>query len=162
VGWVATRGQGPSPPASDWDRLDPPARCARALGLIRQRNPWPLHCRWRVPEDRVVAASFPPPVGAPPWDAPRIEVYLTPEDEAVEVARAIAHEMGHMRHTREPTFVAEWLQARRLRGDTDWQIWVEDYAEVFAALYGPRSDWRAPTPAPSAADLDALQSRFFE
>ena len=162
VGWVVTRDEEPRPAVNGWSRLDPPERCARALRLIRHENRWPLVCRWRVPEDRAVAASFPPPAGEPPWDAPRIEVYVAPEDEPVEVARAIAHEMGHMRHTREPTFAAEWLQARRLPADTDWRIWVEDYAEVFAALYGPKSDWRAPTPPPSPAELEALRSGFFE
>ena len=87
---------------------------------------------------------------------------MAPGDEPVEIARAIAHEMGHMRHTREPDFGAEWLGARHLAGTTDWQTWVEDYAEVFAALYGPKSDWRAPTPRPSPTELDALRSRFFE
>lgn len=100
--------------------------------------------------------------GDPPWDRPRIEVYLSPDQGPPEVARVIAHEMGHMVHTREPTFGAAWLEARNLPPDTDASVWVEDYAEVFAVLYAPPGEWRAATPPPTPAELDALRSRFFE
>lgn len=160
--WFVTRDDDPRRVADDWSRLDPQARCARAQGLVRYENSWPLVCRWRGPDDAMVAVSFPPPVGEPPWDRPRIEVYLSPDQGPPEVARVIAHEMGHMVHTREPTFAAEWLQARNLPADTDSSIWVEDYAEVFAALYGPPGDWRAPTLPPTSSELQDLRSRFFE
>ena len=78
------------------------------------------------------------------------------------MASAIAHELGHMHHTREPTFVREWLAARNLPAETPAEVWTEDYAEVFAALFGPRQErWRAPTPRPSPEALAVLKARFF-
>jgi hypothetical protein len=162
VVWAVNRNANPDPVADDWSRLEPQARCVRALTLGRRENPWPVICRWRRPDDRVLAVSFPPPVGEPPWDRPRIEVYVSPQDEPTRIARAIAHEMGHMVHTREPNFTTEWLRARRLPQDTEASVWAEDYAEVFAALYAPEGDWRAPTPPPTPAELEALRLRFFE
>ncbi len=81
-----------------------------------------------------------------------------------QLANAIAHELGHMHHTREPApaRVAEWLAARSLPPTTPDEVWTEDYAEVFAALFSPPSDaWRAPTPRPSAEELASLKARFF-
>ena len=151
------------PSSSDWTTLDPTARCARAVGLISHPTPWPILCRWRTPGETTQGVSFPPPAGDPPWDRPRIEVHVDAGQDREELARVIAHEMGHMHHTREPSFASEWLQARKLPPDTDWTIWVEDYAEVFAKIFGPTfPDWRAPTLPPTPAELASLRARFFQ
>lgn len=76
-------------------------------------------------------------MGDPPWENPRIEVYVAPGDSRAQVAHAIAHELGHMRHTVEPTIAGAWLAVRRLPADTPWTVWAEDYAECFAAAFGP-------------------------
>jgi len=81
---------------------------------------------------------------------------------AEEAAHVIAHELGHMRHTREATFGPEWLAARKLPSDTPSAVWTEDYAEVFADLFGPPFDhWQAPTPRPDAQALGQLRAQFF-
>jgi hypothetical protein len=80
----------------------------------------------------------------------------------IDVAHTIAHELGHMHHTREPTFVPQWLAARGLAPGTPDTIWTEDYAEVFAALYGPAVEgWQAATVRPSPEGLAALEKQFF-
>jgi hypothetical protein len=67
-----------------------------------------------------------------------------------------------MHHTREAAFVPEWLSARNLPPDTAAEVWSEDYAEVFAALFSPpAAHWRAPTPRPSPEALASLRGRFF-
>ena len=67
-----------------------------------------------------------------------------------------------MHHTRDPKNVVEYLAARSLPAETASEIWTEDYAEVFAHLFGPPVErWRAPTPRPSAAALADLKARFF-
>jgi hypothetical protein len=145
-----------------WSVLDPQARCGTALALVTQDDPWPTFCRWRQPSDALQGASFPPPKGDPPYDSPHIEIYVDPAQTREELAHAIAHEMGHMRHTREPTFVPAYLAARGLPADTPSAVWTEDYAEVFAALFSPPSDkWRAPTPRPDAQALSGLKAQFF-
>jgi hypothetical protein len=102
-------------------------------------------------------------VGPPPYDNPHVEVYVGETQTREQLANAIAHELGHMHHTREPAFaVADWLAARGLPPGTPSEIWTEDYAEVFAALFSPPNDaWRAPTPRPSAQALAELKARFF-
>jgi len=173
VAWNGTRTAGsvtppptarPAPTAavSAWDALDVQARCDGAVALVSRPNPWPMRCRWRVPGDFNQGSSFPPPAGDPPFDQPRIEIYVDPAQTRDVLARVIAHEMGHMRHTRAPTFVPEWLAARGLAPDTPWPVWTEDYAEVFAALFAPPGDrWRAPTPRPGPEALAGLRARFF-
>jgi hypothetical protein len=159
---TASRPARRAPVLSAWDRLDPQTRCQEALALVTQPDPWPTSCTWRDPGGALQGQSFPPPKGPPPWDDPRIEVYVAPEQTRAEVAHAIAHELGHMRHTREPTFAPEWLAARGLAPETPWQVWTEDYAEVFAALFSPPVDaWRAPTPRPGPDALAVLKARFF-
>ncbi len=152
-----------APPADTaWDGMDAQGRCDSAAELVRRPNPWPTICRWRAPEEGVRGLSFPPPVGEPPWDRPRIEVYVGATETRADVAHSIAHELGHMHHTRDFTREPEWLQARGLAPDLHWTVWTEDYAEVFAALYGPPTDrWRATTAPPSPADLADLERRFF-
>lgn len=68
-----------------------------------------------------------------------------------------------MHHTRDANDLDEdWLRARGLAPDTSSSAWTEDYAEVFAALFGPDfDDWRAPTSRPSPEDLEELRRRFF-
>ena len=156
----------PSPaPAPDprWSRLDPQARCDEALRLVTHGDRWPVRCRWRQPGDRVQGQSFPPPAGPPPYDDPRVEIYVAETQSREELAATIAHELGHMHHTREPSFaVADWLAARGLPEATPSEVWTEDYAEVFAVLFGPPGDaWRAPTPRPSPEALATLKARFF-
>lgn len=158
-----TRRATTEPAPLAWSSLDPTARCAQAIDLISQRPQWPIVCRWRAVGETTSGESFPPPAGDPPWDRPRIEVHLDAGQGREELARVIAHEMGHMHHTREPSFVPDWLKARNLAPDTDWTLWVEDYAEIFARIFGPPSpDWRAPTVPPTAAELASLRARFFE
>lgn len=153
----------PPGPVAAWARLDAQARCDDALQLVTHRDRWPTHCRWRQPGERLQGQSFPPPVGPPPFDDPRVEIYVDPGQTRDDLARAIAHELGHMHHTREPSFPArEWLAARGLPETTPGEVWTEDYAEVFAALFGPPGDtWRAPTPRPTPEALAALEARFF-
>jgi len=155
----------PSQPATasrGWTGLGPQARCDSALSLVAQSDPWPTLCRWRQPTDALEGIAFPPPKGDPPFDRPHIEIYVAQDQTREEVAHAIAHELGHMRHTREPTFVPEWLAARSLPADTPSEVWTEDYAEVFAALFSPPSGrWRAPTTRPTAEALVGLRARFF-
>ena len=162
--WHA-RSSHPKPrPAPDtaWSHLDPQARCDDAVQLVTHPDRWPTECRWRQPEDRLQGQSFPPPVGPPPYDRPHVEIYVAESQTREQLAHAIAHEYGHMHHTREFRLVSEWLAARRLPPDTGSEVWTEDYAEVFAALFSPPSDmWRAPTPRPSPEELAALKAEFF-
>lgn len=148
-----------------WEALDPQARCTEALALVDYANRWKLLCRWRTDADRGRAElwgqSYPPPAGEPPWDDPRIEIYVTPEQDRAELGRVIAHEMGHMHHTRQAGFASEWLEARGMADTTPWTIWTEDYAEVFAAAYGPPfPDWAAPTSRPTPDQVALLKARF--
>ena len=69
-------------------------------------------CRWREPGESLRGQSFPPPVGAPPWDRPRIEVYVGRTETRADLAHTIAHELGHMHHTREAAFGPQWIHAR--------------------------------------------------
>lgn len=154
----------PSEAVTEWAGLEPQMRCAEALVLVTvpARHVWPMACRWRVAGEGLQGQAFPPPKGPPPYDDPHIEIYVAPNQSREDLANAIAHELGHMHHTREPTFVAEWLSTRNLPPDTPSEAWTEDYAEVFAALFSPPADhWRAPTPRPSPEALAALKSRFF-
>jgi hypothetical protein len=162
-------GPGPAPAststtaaAGSWESLGPEARCASAAELVRRPNPWPTICTWREPGVSVRGQSYPPPVGDPPWDRPRVEIYVAPTQSRVDLAHTIAHELGHMTHTRDPTFVPQYLQARGLPADTPSEVWTEDYAEVFATLFGPPVDgWRATTTRPAPAALAALEAQFF-
>ena len=157
----------PAPPALSgpdpvWAALDPQARCDQAVALITHGDRWPTQCRWRRVEDQLLGQAFPPPIGPPPYDRPHVEMYVDGTQTREQLANAIAHEYGHMQHTREATFVDDWLAARSLPPSTPDEVWAEDYAEVFAALFSPPSDaWRAPTPRPTPAALAALKSRFF-
>lgn len=157
------RRASPEPPVEEaWSELDAQARCENAAPLVTQPVAWPVRCRWRQASDVLEAQAFPPPRGEPPYDNPRVEIYVARGQSREEVAHALAHELGHMRHTREPTFVPEWLAARGLPADTPDTVWTEDYAEVFAALFGPPSEeWRAPTTRPAAEALADLRGRFF-
>ena len=56
-------------------------------------------------------------------------MYVDPAQTRNELAHAIAHEFGHMHHTREPTFVPQWLAARGLPPDTP----VETLEEIIAS-----------------------------
>jgi hypothetical protein len=153
---------GPSA-ASPWAALDPTGRCTSALALVHYPNQWPMFCRWRATDEKLAGSAFPPPVGDPPWDRPHIEVYVAPTETREEVGHALAHELGHMRLTREPSMVDAWLSARGLPPDTAAQVWVEDYAETFAALFGPPvGHWDAPTPAPDQSALARLRAEFFQ
>ena len=146
-----------------WAGLDPQARCDEALGLVTHPARWPVRCRWRQPGERIQGQSFPPPAGPPPYDDPHVEIYVAETQTRQDLANTIAHELGHMHHTREPAFAeADWLAARGLPPATPSEIWTEDYSEVFAALFSPPSDqWRAPTPRPTSENLAALKARFF-
>ena len=145
-----------------WAALDAQARCDSALSLVTHPDRWPVRCRWRGPNDTLHGQAFPPPAGLPPFDEPHVEMYVDMAATREDLARAIAHELGHMHHTREPDFVDAWLAARNLPASTPSEVWTEDYAEVFAALFGPPADgWRAPTPRPSPQALAALRERFF-
>ena len=154
----------PAPADAGWAALDPQMRCLEAAALVTApgRDAWPMACRWRIAGEALQGQAFPPPKGPPPYDDPHIEVHVAPGQSREDLAHAIAHELGHMHHTREPTFVAEWLSARNLPPDTPSEVWAEDYAEVFAALFSPpAAHWRAPTPRPGPEALVALKSRFF-
>lgn len=157
-------GSSERPPAADlvWVQLDPQGRCESASELITHPDRWPTRCRWRQSGEVLAGQSFPPPAGQPPYDDPHVEIYVSPDQGREELANAIAHELGHMHHTREPAFVAEWLEARNLPPDSPSELWTEDYAEVFSALFSPPSiRWRAATPRPSPDALATLKARFF-
>ncbi|MGH9225983.1 MAG: hypothetical protein ACRD2W_19835 [Acidimicrobiales bacterium] len=150
------------PGASSLDPSGAEARCADAIPLVKADVHWPVRCRWRRATDDLQGQAYPPPKGLPPYDDPRVEIYVDPAQDRASLAHAIAHELGHMHHTRDPQFVPEWLAARGLPADTRDEVWTEDYAEVFAAIFSPPADrWRAPTVAPDAAALAALRARFF-
>ncbi|MFP5318582.1 MAG: hypothetical protein ACLGI2_09835 [Acidimicrobiia bacterium] len=163
--WAQRPGDGEGSGAAEgsaWAALDAQARCDQAVELVTHPDRWPLRCRWRAPGEQLVGQAYPPPAGEAPFDAPRVEIYVAPEQSREDVARAIAHELGHMHHTRRPTFVADWLAARNLDPATPSEVWTEDYAEVFAALFAPPSTaWRAPTPRPSPGAVEELKARFF-
>jgi len=166
VVWDAGKSEPPPPPppaaTSAWAQLDAPARCASATALVTHRDRWPTVCRWREPGGVFQGQSFPPPIGPPPYDDPHIEIYVAPSQTREQLASVIAHELGHMHLTRDPAFVPEWLTARNLAADTTSDVWVEDYAEVFATLFGPSYDrWRAPTTRPGPDELARLRARFF-
>jgi hypothetical protein len=147
----------------EWSRLDAQGRCDQALQDVSHPGSWPVRCRWRQPGEMFQGQAYPPPKGPPPYDEPRVEIYVSETQSRGQVANAIAHELGHMHHTREPTFaVADWLAARGLPAGTPPEVWLEDYAEVFAALFSPPNDaWRAPTPRPTPEALASLKARFF-
>ena len=152
----------PDPGDPAWSALDPQARCGRAAELVTHPVRWPTLCRWRHPGEALQGQAFPPPKGAPPYDNPHVEIYVGRNQSRQELANAIAHEFGHMHHTREPTFVNEWLTARSLDYNTPTEVWTEDYAEVFAALFSPPSErWRAATVRPTPEALLGLKERFF-
>jgi hypothetical protein len=168
VSWAREQSATPAtttstpPPTTAWEGLDAQGRCDDAVALVRRPDPWPTICRWREPGEALRGQSYPPPVGDPPWDRPRIEVFVGRTETRAEVAHTIAHELGHMTHTRVATFGLKWMQARGLPPDSPPGVWTEDYAEVFAALYGPPVDgWEAPTTRPSPAELAALELQFF-
>ena len=146
-----------------WSPLDAQGRCDEALRDVTRPNPWPVRCRWRQPGETLQGQAYPPPMGPPPYDEPRVEIYVAETQSRGQLANAIAHELGHMHHTREPSFaIPDWLAARGLPPGTPDEVWTEDYAEVFAALFSPPSDaWRAPTPRPTPEALAALKTRFF-
>ncbi|HWI04952.1 MAG TPA: hypothetical protein VNT52_14160 [Acidimicrobiales bacterium] len=150
-------------PEPEWSGLDAQGRCEEALREVTHPDSWPVRCRWRRPGEMLQGQAYPPPTGPPPYDEPRVEIYVADTQSRAQVANAIAHELGHMHHTREPTFaVADWLAARGLPAGTPAEVWAEDYAEVFAALFSPPSDaWRAPTPRPTPEALASLKARFF-
>ena len=165
--WNARSGERPQARSTvvndEWSGLDPQARCESAVALVTHPDRWPTLCRWARAGEGLQGQAFPPPKGPPPFDDPHIEIFVSATQSRENLATAIAHELGHMHHTREPAFAAaEWLAARKLPAETASEIWTEDYAEVFAALFSPPADhWRAPTPRPSAQDLQALKGRFF-
>lgn len=145
-----------------WSALDAEGRCAEAVTLVTYPEHWPMVCRWREPNERLQGQAFPPPPGRPPYDNPHVQIYVAPTQTREEVARAIAHEFGHMHHTRDFRRLTEWLAARNLDAGTPTNIWTEDYAEVFAALFAPPGErWRAPTPRPTPEALADLRARFF-
>ena len=160
---LSSDGSGARPSGDPgWAALDPQARCDRALDLVAHPDRWPVVCRWRVPGEVLQGQSFPPPKGAPPYDDPHVEIYVEAAQGREELANVIAHELGHMHHTREFPLFGEWLAARALAPGTPDAIWTEDYAEVFAALFSPpAARWRAPTPRPDAGALADLKARFF-
>ena len=150
------------PGAGSWAALDAQGRCDAAYDLVAHPDRWPVVCRWRTPGEALQAQSFPPPKGPAPYDDPHVEVYVEGGQGREELANAIAHELGHMHHTREFRALSEYLAARRLDPGTTDAVWTEDYAEVFAALFSPPADrWRAPTPRPSPQALADLKARFF-
>ncbi len=161
VNWL-NRPQVHSAARSGWSALDPQARCGRALSLVKYLNVWPLVCQWRTPGQALDGEAFPPPVGEPPWDHPRIVIYVAPGQSQAQVARVIAHEMGHMYLTRAATIGPAWIQARGLGPDAMPTKWVEDFAEVFAAVYGPDvGDWAGEGARPAPPQLAALAAQFF-
>ena len=162
VYWFNRPQNRPSPPTG-WSVLGPQARCADALGLVRRAEPWPIVCQWRSAGQPLEGEAFPPPPGDPPWDHPRIMIYVGPAQTRDQVARVIAHEMGHMYLTRTASAGPAWLRARGLAPDTPATEWVEDYAEVFAAVYGPDlRDWQGMGARPGPAALQDLASQFFQ
>ena len=141
---------------------DAETRCAEALSLLTTRERWPMTCHLRLASDALHGQAFPPPPGEAPFDIPHVEIYVDPAQSTDDLARAIAHEFGHMHHTREFLRVTEWLRARNLPAGTPVEVWTEDYAEVFARLFGPPSErWRAPTTPPDPGDLARLRPQFF-
>jgi hypothetical protein len=162
INWLE-QSRGHSPPSTGWSALDAPARCADAVRLVRYVNAWPLDCQWRTPGQTIEGQAFPPPVGDPPWDNPRIVIYVERTQTPAQVARVIAHEMGHMYLTRTASDGPAWIKARGLAADTPATTWVEDYAEVFAAVYGPDlHDWQGVGSRPSPAELAQLAAQFFQ
>lgn len=155
------------PPAStqgtnELDGLGAQARCDRAAALVTAGRNWPVECRWRQSTDLLQGQAFPPPAGDPPFDRPHVEIYVAPAQSSQQLGHAIAHELGHMYHTRDYRFVPEWLAERHLPADTPWEVWSEDYAEVFSTLFGPAFDpWGAATARPGAEELARLKGRFF-
>jgi hypothetical protein len=122
-----------------------------------------MECEWRPTGVTLEGEAFPPPAGDPPWDHPRMVIFVDPPQGPAEIARAIAHEMGHMYLTRTAGDGPAWLVARHLPADTPASAWVEDYAEGFAAVFGPDlHDWRGIGPRPSAEELQSLAAQFFQ
>lgn len=149
--------------ARAWSSLDAQGRCNDAVRIVHYANAWSLICQWRAPGQTIEGEAFPPPVGDPPWDNPRIVVYVALTQSPDQVARVIAHEMGHMYLTRTASDGPAWLKARGLAPDTPASRWVEDYAEVFAAAFGPDvHDWQGAGARPSQAEINRLAAEFFQ
>lgn len=158
----APASAGPAVADPGWAGLDAQARCDDAVSLVTHPDRWPTRCRWRIPGEGLQGQAFPPPKGPAPYDDPHVEIYVAMSQTREELANAIAHEFGHMHHTRAPTFVADWLAARNLAPDTPSEVWTEDYAEAFASVFSPpAARWRAPTTRPGPDALAALKLRFF-
>ena len=144
-------------------------KCDAAHSLIRfAPSPWPIVCIFDA-APRYAGMTYAPI---------RIELYVYAGESQTELARSMAHEMGHMVEwftTRHPSNPAarqlEWWTARGL-SDRCWapdfgcmSTWrgsgAEDFAESFARWQFPSTDWRATTPVPTAAQIAALASAFF-
>ena len=144
-------------------------KCDAAHSLIHYApSPWPIVC---IVNDapRYAGMTLAPT---------RIELYVYAGESQAELARSMAHEMGHMVEwfrTRAPANAParqlEWWTARGL-GDRCWapdfgcmSTWrgsgSEDFAETFARWQFPTTDWRATTPVPTAAQVAALAPAFF-
>ena len=134
-----------APPTTVYDagRPRPQARCDACRGPGHRQPALAHDLPVARARRRIAGPGFPAAGRDPPFANPRIEIYVDPAQSADDLARAIAHELGHMHHTRDARFVPEWLSARGLPPGTPDEIWTEDYAEVFAALFAPPSEqWR--------------------
>ena len=144
-------------------------KCDAAHSLIRfAPSPWPIVC---IVEQatRYAGMTFAPT---------RIELYVYTGESQAELARTMAHELGHMVEwfrARQPANAtarqSEWWAARGLNDrcwapdfgcmNTWWGSGSEDFAETFARWQFPTTDWRATTPVPTAAQVAALAPAFF-
>ncbi len=134
-----------------------------ALALIAYD--WPT----RLPGWRIEFVTGDSPVAGYTWSREqRIEVFVRPGADGADLARILAHELGHavdVTHNR-PEDRTEWLRLRGLASDTPWwpdsgaadfRTGAGDFAEVFAAWQIGPGDFRSElAPIPSAAVLEQI------
>ncbi len=126
---------------------------------------WPTE----LPGWRIEFVEDDSPVAGYTWSREeRIEVFVRPGADAHDLARILAHELGHAVDVtlNRPEHRAEWLSGRGIAADTPWwpssgaadfRTGAGDFAEVFAAWQIGNADFRSEVgPVPTASDLDRV------
>ncbi|MDP9072522.1 MAG: hypothetical protein M3N68_14805 [Actinomycetota bacterium] len=160
----------PLPPVTVPIARGPRAEVVRAVEVLGGLDyPWQrlgFSIVFLAPRRGVLGAAF--------LEERRIEIYVRPEQEKLELAHVIAHEIGHAVDFTYGTSArrAEWMRLRGLDpawpwpacpGCPDYATPAGDFAEVFAYwLAGPDSGFKGRLAGPPLpADLEVLTPFFW-